>query len=269
MAKRMSAVLSKLEIKNPQTFAVKLAMLVLLAMSLVVLFDFIDDSFLDQALPHTPITFAGTTAYIANLTTGTLSSLGYVGLFSLLFLEGTSLPIPSEVILPFTGYLVSTGRFDYWLALFFATSASVLGALVDYAVGYLLGDILTKRAAKYSHVNQQRLLSVQKLFEKHGEVIVIVTRLIPGMRTLASFPAGAAKMQISRFVAYTALGSGIFNGALIYLGVYLGKNWDTIKPAATAELAIVGVLAIMIGWVLIRRRKLHHKQPENKPGLSG
>ena len=110
-------------------------------------------------------------------------------------------------------------------------------ALVDYTIGYLLGDVITKRASKYSPVNQQRLLSVQKLFEKHGEVIVIVTRVVPGMRTLASFPAGAARMQISRFATYTALGSGTFNAALIYLGVYLGKNWDTIKPAATAELA--------------------------------
>jgi membrane protein DedA with SNARE-associated domain len=251
-----------MKIKNPQTFAVKVAALILLAVALLVTFDFIDDSFLDHALPHTPITFAGTTAYIANLTTGTLSSAGYLGLFGLLFLEGTSLPIPSEVILPFSGYLVSTGRFDYWLALFIATSASVLGALVDYAIGDLLGDVITKRAAKYSPINQQRLLSVQKLFEKHGEVIVIVTRLVPGMRTLASFPAGAARMQISRFVAYTALGSGIFNAALIYLGVYLGKNWDTIKPASTAELAIMGVLGIAVGWLLIRRRNRRNKTPQ-------
>ncbi len=194
-----------MRIKNQQTFAVKLAALILLAVAVLVMFDFIDDSFLDHALPHTPITFAGTTAYIANLTTSTLSSAGYLGLFGLLFLEGTSLPIPSEVILPFSGYLVSTGRFDYWLALFIATSASVLGALVDYTIGYLLGDVITKRASKYSPVNQQRLLSVRKLFEKHGEVIVIVTRLVPGMRTLASFPAGAARMQISRFAAYQLL----------------------------------------------------------------
>ena len=258
----MAAVFLRFRIKNPQTFAIKLAALVLLAVSLTVIFDFVDDSFLDQALPHTPITFAGTTAYIANFTTSTLSNLGYLGLFSLLFIEGTSLPIPSEVILPFTGYLVSTGRFDYWLALFFATSASVLGALVDYAVGFLLGDIITKRTARYSPVNQRRLLYVEKLFEKHGEVIVIVTRLIPGMRTLASFPAGAARMQISKFAAYTALGSGIFNAVFIYLGVYLGKNWDTIKPAATAELALVGVLAIVIGWLLIRRRNRHQKTPQ-------
>jgi len=251
-----------MKVKNPQIFAVKLTALILLALALLVMFDFIDDSFLDHALPHTPITFAGTTAYIANLTTSTLSSAGYLGLFGLLFLEGTSLPIPSEVILPFSGYLVSTGRFDYWLALFVATSASVIGALVDYAIGDLLGDVFTKRAAKYSPINQQRLLSVQKLFAKHGEVIVIVTRLIPGMRTLASFPAGAARMKISRFAAYTALGSGIFNAALIYLGVYLGKNWDTIKPAATAELAIVGVLAIVVGWLLIRRRNRRNKTPQ-------
>ena len=255
----MSTVFSKMKIKNPQTFAVKVATLILLAAAVLVIFDFIDDSFLDHALPHTPITFAGTTAYIANLTTNTLSSAGYLGLFGLLFLEGTSLPIPSEVILPFSGYLVSTGRFDYWLALFIATSASVLGALVDYTIGYLLGDVITKRASKYSPVNQQRLLSVQKLFEKHGEVIVIVTRVVPGMRTLASFPAGAARMQISRFATYTALGSGTFNAALIYLGVYLGKNWDTIKPAATAELALVGVLAIVVGWLLIRRRNRRNK----------
>jgi membrane protein DedA with SNARE-associated domain len=251
-----------MKIKNPQTLAVKLAALILLALSLLVMFDFIDDSFLDHALPQTPITFAGTTAYIANLATNTLSNLGYVGLFSLLFLEGTSLPIPSEVILPFSGYLVSTGRFDYWLALFFATSASVLGALVDYTIGYLLGDVITKRTARYSPVNQLRLLSIQKLFEKHGEIIVIVTRIIPGVRTLASFPAGAARMQVPRFAIYTALGSGIFNAALIYLGVYLGKNWDTIKPAATAELALVGISATVIGWLLIRRRNRHHKTPQ-------
>src|SRR5260370_7912879 len=143
-----------MRIKNPQTFAVKVAALILLAVALLVTFDFIDDSFLDQALPHTPITFAGTTAYIANLTTSTLSSAGYLGLFGLLFLEGTSLPIPSEVILPFSGYLVSTGRFDYWLTLFFATLASVLGALVDYAIAFLLRDILTKKPPNYSPATQ-------------------------------------------------------------------------------------------------------------------
>src|SRR5437879_5596061 len=119
MTKRMLAAFSRLRIKSPQTFATKLATLALLAIALLVLFDFVDDTFLDQALPHTPITFAGTAAYISNLTTSTLSNLGYIGLFSLLFLEGTSLPVPSEVILPFTGYLISTGRFDYWLALLF------------------------------------------------------------------------------------------------------------------------------------------------------
>src|SRR5260370_8573798 len=219
----LSGFFSGLKIKNPQTFAAKLAALVLLAVALLVMLDFIDDSFLDRALPHTPITFAGTTAYIANLTTSTLSSAGYLGLFGLLFLEGTSLPIPSEVILPFSGYLVSTARFDYWLTLFFAPLASVLGALVDYAIGFLLGDIITKRAAKYSPVNQQTLLSVQRLFEKHGEIIVIVTRLIPGMRTLASFPAGAAGMKISSFAAFPALSRGILNYALIYLAISLSN----------------------------------------------
>jgi membrane protein DedA with SNARE-associated domain len=221
-----------------------------------------DDTFLDQALPHTPVTFSGTTAYISNLTTNTLSNLGYGGLFTLLFLEGTSLPIPSEVVLPFSGYLVSVGRFDYWLTVFVATSASVLGALVDYTIGYFLGGVITRRSATYSPLSQQRLLSVEKLFEKHGEIIVIVTRLIPGVRTLASFPAGAGRMNIPRFAAYTALGSGVFNAALIYLGVYLGKNWDTIKPAGTAELALVGVLAIAVGWLLIRPRKRHQNGPK-------
>ncbi len=82
MTKGMSALLSKLKIKSPQTFAMKLAVLALPAISLIVLFDFVDDSFLDHALPHTQITFAGTTGYIANLTTSTLSNLGYFGLFS-------------------------------------------------------------------------------------------------------------------------------------------------------------------------------------------
>ncbi len=248
-----------MNVKNSRTFAVKLAVLVLLVVSLLVLFDFVDDTFLDHALPHTPITFSGTTAYISSLTTSTLSNLGYLGLFALLFLEGTSLPIPSEVVLPFSGYLVSVGRFDYWLTVFVATSASVLGALVDYTIGYYLGEVITRSPAKHSLLDQKRLLSIEKLFEKHGEIIVIVTRLIPGVRTLASFPAGAAKMSIPRFAVYTGLGSGVFNAALIYLGVYLGKNWDTIKPVGIGELALVGVLVIMVGWLLIKRRKRRTK----------
>jgi len=200
------------------------------------LFDFIDDTFLVQALPHTPITFSGTTAYISNLTTSTISNLGYLGLFALLFLEGTSLPIPSEVVLPFCGYLVFVGRFDYWLTVFVATSASVLGALVDYAIGYCLGEVITRRSAKYYPLNQQRLLSVEKLFEKHGEIIVIVTRLIPGVRTLASFPAGAAEMNIPRFAAYTALGSGVFNAALIYLGSIWERTGTRLSQLALPSL---------------------------------
>lgn len=193
---------------------------------------------------------------VASAVEGAISSTGYLGIFGLMLLESTSLPIPSEIILPFAGYLVSIGRLDFWLTVGLATSAGVIGALVDYYVGLFLGMRVVSDYGGRFFIGQDQLLRIELLFKKHGGAIVLASRLIPGLRTLASFPAGAAKMNLLRFTVYTALGCFAFDTALVYAGDYLGSHWSAIKIIGTLEIGATLVVLLLAAWVLL---KMHRK----------
>jgi membrane protein DedA with SNARE-associated domain len=201
----------------------------------------------------------GGLSYISGAVTsavvGTISSAGYPGIFGLMLLEGTSLPIPSEVILPFAGYLVSIGRLDFWLTVTLATSAGVIGALVDYYVGLFLGMRVISDYGSRFFIGQDQLRRVNLLFEKHGSAIVLASRLIPGARTLASFPAGAARMNLPRFTLYTALGCFTFDAALVYAGDYLGSRWSAIKAIGVLEIGATAIVLVLAVWAFVRMQR--------------
>lgn len=184
-----------------------------------------------------------------------INDTGYLGVFTMMFLESTSLPIPSEVILPFAGYLVSIGKLDFWLTVALAVSAGVLGGLVDYYIGWILGMRVISNYGSRFFISQDQLQKVEALFAKHGGLIIFASRLVPGLRTLASFPAGSAKMAIPKFVAFTATGCLIFDAALVYAGDYLGVHWSTIKVIGILEIAATLVVLILAAWVFVRMQR--------------
>jgi membrane protein DedA with SNARE-associated domain len=244
---------SKLRRKAPQIIAVAI---------IIILVGYVSFEFLEDVLIEgTPITSGPLVAAIMSFThnlKNTVSSWGYPGIFGLMVLESSSLPVPSEVILPFSGFLVSEGTLNFWLTLTVATVAALVGSLIDYYIGLKGIEALTRRK-----VLGRVLLSMDQLtyagqwFDKYGSAAVFLGRLVPGIRTLISFPAGAAKMPLAKFLAFTAAGCIIWNSILIYVGYYLRENWAEVASVSHYILiaVVAGLVAIIVGFLVRRQRK--------------
>jgi len=220
-------------------------------------FEILEDIFIDG----TPLTNSPLITAIVSFTkdvTNTISSWGYGGIFSLMLLESSSLPIPSEVILPFSGYLVSTGQLNFWATVLGATVAGLAGSLIDYYIGLKGIQVLAKRRVLGRvFFSQAQLQIAASWFKKYGSLMVFIARLIPGLRTIISFPAGAVRMPMAKFLAFTVVGCVIWNGLLIYVGYYLGKNWHEVAGVSQYIIVAVAVTLIVLVIAYFTRR---HRQ---------
>ena len=138
-----------------------------------------------------------------------ISSFGYFGVFIAMAIESACIPLPSEIILPFTGYMVFLGHFSFWQATVIATLGNLFGGLVAYYVGVWGGRPFLKRYGRYFFINEKELAWTERLFERHGEMTVFVGRMLPIVRTFISLPAGIARMNPLKMATYTALGAFI------------------------------------------------------------
>jgi len=157
-----------------------------------------------------------------------ISESGYLGISILMALESACIPIPSEVIMPFAGYLVSAGRFSLWLVIFWGAIGNLIGSIIAYGVGFYGGRPLIAKYGKYILLRQEELDKAQRFFGKYGNLSVFFSRLLPIIRTFISLPAGIAKMRFGRFCFYTFIGSFFWSAFLAYIGVFFGENWDVI-----------------------------------------
>ena len=188
-----------------------------------------------------------------------MENMGYVGLFILMTLESLSLPIPSEVILPFTGYLIYTGRLNLILALIDSTIASLVGSLILYLLSYYVGYSVVLKLGKYIGISRRHLDAAEQWFNKYGGISVVLAKFIPGIRALISIPAGVARMNVWLFMLYTIVGSVIWNIALIYIGLSLGPAWETgltLMSRYIDYIALASVVVIIALVVMARVRKL-------------
>jgi membrane protein DedA with SNARE-associated domain len=192
------------------------------------------------------------TGAVTNSVITAINNTGYLGIFSLMLLEATSLPVPSEVVLPFAGYLVSQGRLDLWASVVLATSAGVIGALIDYYIGLFLGMKVISNYGSRFFISEEQMQSVQSLFQRRGSTIIFLSRLVPGIRTLASFPAGSARMNLPKFIVFTALGCFIFDAILVYVGDYFGSNWGVVRSIGVLEIGATIVVIIAAAFVFMR-----------------
>jgi membrane protein DedA with SNARE-associated domain len=245
--------LGQLRKNAPQLIAIAIVVVVVLYFVL----DFLDDVVM-EGNPVTSEPIIGLVISIVRGVTSTVRVFGYPGIFALMLLETSSLPIPSEVILPFAGYLSYLGQFNIWLIVAVATAAGIFGSLIDYYIGLKGVQSLVKHKILGKVVlSASQLELAEKWFDKHGSLIVFASRLIPGFRTTFSFPAGAAKMPLKKFLAFTTAGSFLWNAILVYLGWYLGENW-TLVSAISRYLILVSVASIatvIVVFLLVRRRK--------------
>lgn len=227
-----------------------------IALVMVILIEVLETSFFNSS-PSASNLLVTSIVLVTQNVTALMASFGYTGVFFLMLLDSISFPIPSEMILPFAGYLVFRGEFDFWTASCVATAACVGGSLIAYYIGMKGAYILTERRI-IGHVlfSKSQLDTVANWFTRYGAIMVFVSRLIPIFRTLISFPAGAVRMPLKKFIVYTASGSLMWNSTLIYIGYFLGAQWSQIvKVLNYLVITVVIVSVIVFVLYLIWQRK--------------
>jgi membrane protein DedA with SNARE-associated domain len=204
--------------------------------------------------------------FISGIIVATISVLGYSGIVLLMAIESACVPLPSEIIMPFSGYLVSTGQMNLWLVGIAGAVGCVLGSLVAYWVGSKGGRPLIEKYGRYLLVSRHDLDMADRWFASHGEVIVFVSRLLPAIRTFIAFPAGVARMNLKRFVIYTFAGSLPWCLGLAYIGQKLGEKWnqdDTLKTWFHRFDFVIGIVGVLlVGWWIWRH--VGHLRDEQK-----
>jgi membrane protein DedA with SNARE-associated domain len=190
--------------------------------------------------------------------TSVASNAGYSGVFFLTLLDSAGFPFPSEIVLPFAGYLVFRGALQYWPVVLCSTVAALLGSSADYYVGRRLGSSLISGKVRLPYIPPGQLQKVQAWFDKHGLVAIALLRLVPAARVLISFPAGACKVKPVTFEFYTLLGCLAWNIALVYLGWWLGSSWG-IVTTYFRDLALLVFFALIVFafWILLRSYLKH------------
>ncbi len=179
---------------------------------------------------------------------------GYLTVYITMAIESMCIPLPSEVVMPFAGYLVHLDRLNFWLVGLIASLANLTGSIIAYLVGYYAGRPLVKRYGKYILLRQSHVDHAESFFNKHGEPAIFVGRLLPLIRTVISLPAGFAKMDFRKFLLYTFLGSLPWNYALTYAGYVLGDNWETILGVTKyIDIVIVAAVLGLIIWFIVHR----------------
>jgi membrane protein DedA with SNARE-associated domain len=247
--------LNSLKAKTPQLLFLAIVVIVVL----LILGDTLEDTLIEGgSFTDTPLALLLNLiiTFTQNITVA-ISSWGYAGIFSLMLLESSSLPIPSEIVLPFAGYLISQGHLNLWITILIATLAGVTGSLIDYYIGLKGINLLAQRKILGRlPFSEARLETAERWFKRYGVLAVFLSRLVPGFRTLVSFPAGAMKMLLPKFILYTTAGCLVWNSVLVYIGVYLGKNWQEV--AGVSHFIIIGfAAAILMAFIvlLVRRKK--------------
>jgi membrane protein DedA with SNARE-associated domain len=187
----------------------------------------------------------GITEWIAITATAFISATGYPGILILMAMESMVLPVPSEAVMPFAGFLIVDGQFTFSGVIIASTIGSIVGSLLSYSIGFYGGKPFIQKFGKYLLLNVHHLEVSERFFAKRGDVTILISRFIPIVRHLISIPAGFGKMNIWKFSVYTIIGAGCWNAFLTYVGYTLKNNWsEVMKYSHTIDLVVVGVLGI-------------------------
>jgi len=192
-----------------------------------------------------------------------IEQLGYLGVALLVVLENVFPPIPSEIVLPFAGFVAQRGSDSVVLMILAATVGSVIGALIMYWIAAIIGDerlhAFTRRFGKWVQIREADLTRAEEWFDRHAMSAVLVGRCVPLIRSVVSIPAGFRRMKLIPYIAYTFLGSLVWNIALVGAGAVLGENWERVEPVvATFQwIVIVVILAGLarVAYVVVQRRR--------------
>lgn len=197
--------------------------------------------------------------------TDAVESWGYLGLSLLILIENLFPPIPSELILPLAGYYVESGELSYVPAVLAATAGSVLGAIILYWISRLGGQPILLKMAPLLRLDAQDILRIEDKFRAHGNMYVFFGRLIPGVRSIVSIPAGLSAMPFGRFIILTTVGSALWNSLLIGIGWGLGSQYEKVSPIV-GPISRVVLVVVVVGtayWII--KTALNHRKSGSAP----
>ena len=182
---------------------------------------------------------------LVEIITNVMSASGLTGVFILMTLESMVAPVPSEIVMPFAGYLVLQGRLTIFGALIASSLGSIFGSIISYYIGKHGGRAIVSKYGGYLLLNENHLEWTEKWFKKQGDKTIFASRFIPIVRHLISIPAGIAKMPVHKFLIYTFFGASIWNSILLYAGFKLGQQWEKIHQYSR-ELDIIFLAGIIL-----------------------
>jgi membrane protein DedA with SNARE-associated domain len=185
-----------------------------------------------------------------------IDASGYIGIFGAMFMEGIITPIPSELIVPFGGYLAKTGDMNFFLVVLAATIGSTAGSTVSYALARYLGRPFFIRYGRWMFVDEETLDKADVFFAKRGRYAVLLGHMVLGVRSIISYPAGIAKMDTKVFILYTFIGGLVWNTVLTAVGFTLGSKWMDFWEATDGwdTLIVVAVVVLVFGYLLWKKR---------------
>lgn len=199
--------------------------------------------------------------------TNTMTSLGYVGIGLLMFLENLFPPIPSELIMPLAGFTVAKGKMAFLPAILAGVIGTMLGALPWYYVGKLVGEENLQRLAdkygKWISISSRDIQKADNWFDRHGEKAVFFCRLVPGVRTLISLPAGISGMHLVPFLIYSTIGTTLWVSLLTYAGYALGDNYELVEKyiGPVSKIVFLILIAAFVVWIITKKKR---KQDKNQ-----
>ncbi len=202
-------------------------------------------------------------AFLSNWVIDFILASGYFGIFVLMLLESALIPIPSEIIMPFSGFLIWEEKLSWWPVVLWGTIGNLAGSLVAYYIGRYGGRALVLRYGKYILISSDDVERAEKWFNKYGSASIFFSRLLPVVRTFISLPAGIAKMPIFKFSIYTFFGSLVWSIILAYAGLIAGENWNNLEVYFRKfDWVILVLIILIVGYYLYA--KLTHRHSASR-----
>ena len=209
----------------------------------------------------------GILGHIGEFVVKTIDLLGYPGITVLMALESMIFPMPSELVMPFAGFLAVDGKMSFWLIILFSSIGSIIGSLVSYYIGYYGGNKFILRFGKYFLLDVTDLEITERWFHKKGNWTIFIGRFVPVVRHLISIPAGIGKMNLKKFCFFTIIGATMWNLTLAGCGYYLGKNWNLVRHYSEYASIVAAALIVVVGAYFVchhYRNKMREKRARER-----
>jgi membrane protein DedA with SNARE-associated domain len=186
-----------------------------------------------------------------------IQAVGYPGIFLAMLVEGIVTPIPSEIIMPFAGYLAAQGQFNIVLVILVGSLGAVIGSTGAYYIGYSLGRPFIRKYGKYFRLREEHIVKAEDWFEKYGDAAIFIGHSLPGTRSFISFPAGIGKMKLRNFLIFTFAGAMVWNTVLVLLGYFLGDAvFGLAETFEYFDIAVLlSLLLVLVAYFLWKRKK--------------